>query len=167
MKIQYDGDGADVTSCGIPKDTIPAAPPGVPCTINFTVEADMSPPVYVYYELDNFYQVRPCSRLQPPPLAGWCRALSRMGSLREREGGGARSMPAAVAVAHFSVAVAVAVAAVLRLFFLAVAAAELCGLSPHPLPPPLLVWVRGCGVAGPLAALRTTAGTSSRGPTHN
>lgn len=56
-KVQYDGTGADPTThCSIAKDVQPLSPPGFNCTISIHVKETMSPPVYVYYELDNFYQ---------------------------------------------------------------------------------------------------------------
>jgi hypothetical protein len=56
-KVQYDGTGADPnTQCSIAKDVQPLSPPGFNCTISIHVKETMSPPVYVYYELDNFYQ---------------------------------------------------------------------------------------------------------------
>jgi hypothetical protein len=53
MSLQYDGDGADVSGCAI--DQASAA---TTCTVSFTAESDMDAPVYVYYQLSNFYQVR-------------------------------------------------------------------------------------------------------------
>jgi len=49
---QYDGDGADTTTdC-----KIEASNTGKDCTITYTLTEDMKAPVYVYYELENFYQ---------------------------------------------------------------------------------------------------------------
>ena len=53
LRVQYDGSGSDVTNCSIPSDQ---NPPGPACTISMVASADMSPPIYVYYELQNFYQ---------------------------------------------------------------------------------------------------------------
>jgi hypothetical protein len=49
--ITYDGDNTDVDGCKI-KETNS----GLPCTINFNIDEDVSGPVYVYYALENFYQ---------------------------------------------------------------------------------------------------------------
>ncbi len=59
-KVQYDGTGTEeslLPTCSINKTSHPPAPFTAPnCTITINVTKDMSPPVYVYYELDNFYQ---------------------------------------------------------------------------------------------------------------
>lgn len=51
VKVQYDGDGSEVASCML-------ATPGQSrqCTVNVEVSEDMEPPVYVYYQLEDFYQ---------------------------------------------------------------------------------------------------------------
>lgn len=52
-RVQYDGDGLDAAaqSCSIGRTG-----PSTVCTISIPVTQDMNPPVYVYYELQNFYQ---------------------------------------------------------------------------------------------------------------
>ena len=45
-----------------------AVGPQPPCVVTFNVERDMKAPVYLYYQLDNFYQVRfPSLPLFIPP----------------------------------------------------------------------------------------------------
>lgn len=53
--LQYDGAGtpAALAACQITPTTLQPAPP---CTVTFTVDRTMHAPVYVYYQLDNFYQ---------------------------------------------------------------------------------------------------------------
>lgn len=53
--IQYDGAGtpASLATCQITPTTPQPAPA---CTVTFTVDRAMKAPVYVYYQLDNFYQ---------------------------------------------------------------------------------------------------------------
>jgi hypothetical protein len=48
---QYDGSGSDQTAC-----QINSAGAGTSCSLSFTADADMNGPVYVYYQLSNFYQ---------------------------------------------------------------------------------------------------------------
>ena len=50
-RYQYDGDGSDGSECAITEYN-----ENLECNITFAVEEDMSAPVYVYYELTNFYQ---------------------------------------------------------------------------------------------------------------
>ena len=50
LKYQYDGVGSTSTCAGTTGNVTKA------CTISFTVPSDMAAPVYVYYELTNFYQ---------------------------------------------------------------------------------------------------------------
>jgi len=46
----------DVVETAVRYDNVcPAGGPN-PCEVNLTVEADMEPPIYVYYRLENFYQ---------------------------------------------------------------------------------------------------------------
>ncbi|KAG5185530.1 CDC50/LEM3 family [Tribonema minus] len=49
-EFQYDGNGADSTDC-----EITTANEGKNCTISFTLTKDLPAPIYVYYELHNFY----------------------------------------------------------------------------------------------------------------
>jgi hypothetical protein len=51
-RVQYDGDGSDpaATACRISANTT------ANCTIDFSIATTMTAPVYVYYELQNFYQ---------------------------------------------------------------------------------------------------------------
>jgi len=49
--VVYDGDSVDVTGCGIQ-----TANEGKPCTISIDIDEDVDGPVYVYYQLENFYQ---------------------------------------------------------------------------------------------------------------
>ena len=51
--MQYDGDGSDPATYGC--KTLLNGTPTI-CTINITIDATMSAPIYVYYELQNFYQ---------------------------------------------------------------------------------------------------------------
>mmetsp|Transcript_84885 Transcript_84885/g.169889 ORF Transcript_84885/g.169889 Transcript_84885/m.169889 type:complete len:367 (+) Transcript_84885:50-1150(+) len=51
LSMQYDGDGAAVKGC-----EIHASGAATTCTLSFTADDDMSAPVYVYYQLSNFYQ---------------------------------------------------------------------------------------------------------------
>lgn len=51
MVNQYDGEGADQDAC-----KINSAGAGTTCTLSFTATEDMNAPVYVYYQLSNFYQ---------------------------------------------------------------------------------------------------------------
>ena len=53
--LQYDGAGtpAAQAACRIEDAN---SPPQAPCTVSFTVEKAMKAPVYLYYQLDNFYQ---------------------------------------------------------------------------------------------------------------
>jgi len=48
--IVYDGQGSDGT-CSIKQSNV-----GKICSLSFTITKDISSPLYVYYELDNFYQ---------------------------------------------------------------------------------------------------------------
>ena len=52
LRRQYDGAGAEAPACAAPLQG------GAPtrCTLSFTVPAAMKAPVFVYYELTNFYQ---------------------------------------------------------------------------------------------------------------
>ena len=52
-RVQYDGDGSNAAAaaCKVVNGT-PAS-----CLINITIDTKMVAPVYVYYELQNFYQV--------------------------------------------------------------------------------------------------------------
>jgi hypothetical protein len=50
LKQQYDGDAGD--PCYISKGSYTPKT----CRVTFTVKEEMKKPVYVYYELDNFYQ---------------------------------------------------------------------------------------------------------------
>lgn len=47
---QYDGDGAS-GAC-----KIYSSGAGTTCTVSFTAPNDMAAPVYIYYQLSNFYQ---------------------------------------------------------------------------------------------------------------
>jgi hypothetical protein len=51
MSEQYDGDGAANDKC-----KIYSSGAGSTCTVEFTAPNDMAAPVYVYYQLSNFYQ---------------------------------------------------------------------------------------------------------------
>ncbi len=51
MVTQYDGDGSTAPLCKIQNGSAPAT-----CVIEFKPQVDMKAPVYVYYQLDNFYQ---------------------------------------------------------------------------------------------------------------
>jgi hypothetical protein len=53
---QYDGEGTDATYAGCQLTS--SDPPGTlkTCTVTLTTTKDMKAPVYVYYELTNFYQ---------------------------------------------------------------------------------------------------------------
>jgi len=57
MSVQYDGAGTGDAAAGC---RITAANhgynSGATCTVRFAVERDLSAPVYVYYEIENFYQ---------------------------------------------------------------------------------------------------------------
>jgi hypothetical protein len=48
---QYDGEGAESADCKITSNK-----EGRQCQIQMTVEEDMAGPVFVYYQLENFYQ---------------------------------------------------------------------------------------------------------------
>jgi hypothetical protein len=52
LSLQYDGDGATVKGCEIHQSSAATT-----CTVSFTADSDMNAPVYVYYQLSNFYQV--------------------------------------------------------------------------------------------------------------
>ena len=52
-RVQYDGDGSDAATAAC-KTSVNGTPTA--CVINITVNARMVAPVYVYYELQNFYQ---------------------------------------------------------------------------------------------------------------
>jgi hypothetical protein len=49
--IRYDGDNMDVTDCAIT-----TANEGTQCTVAVNFDEDWNGPVYVYYELENYYQ---------------------------------------------------------------------------------------------------------------
>lgn len=49
--VVYDGDGVDVDGCAIK-----TANEGKDCRIDILIDEDVDGPVYVYYQLDNFYQ---------------------------------------------------------------------------------------------------------------
>lgn len=49
--VVYDGDGVDVSDC-----TIKSANEGKKCMININIDEDVDGPLYVYYQLENFYQ---------------------------------------------------------------------------------------------------------------
>lgn len=49
--MQYDGSGADVSGCEIDQSSAATT-----CKVSFVAEEDMAAPVYVYYQLSNFYQ---------------------------------------------------------------------------------------------------------------
>lgn len=49
--IVYDGDGVDTPGC-----EIRSANEGKKCTINVNIDEDVDGPLYVYYQLENFYQ---------------------------------------------------------------------------------------------------------------
>ena len=51
LRVQYDGNGRDV-ACSAPQ----AGGDPTSCTISFTAPSDMKAPVFVYYQLTNFYQ---------------------------------------------------------------------------------------------------------------
>jgi len=51
LKMVYDGYNIDNPVCGIT-----SANENKVCELEFTASEDMNPPIYVYYELDNFYQ---------------------------------------------------------------------------------------------------------------
>ncbi len=56
--IQYDGDGSNAAAAAC---RISVRNESKTCDISFTLPQDMTGTVYVYYELDNYYQVRsPC-----------------------------------------------------------------------------------------------------------
>jgi len=50
LKYTYDGNGTVANCAGANGTNVKS------CTISFKVPSDMAPPVYVYYELSNFYQ---------------------------------------------------------------------------------------------------------------
>jgi len=50
-KVQYDGSGADLSDCKIAR-----ANEGKECTVTIKITHKMPKPVYVYYEIENFYQ---------------------------------------------------------------------------------------------------------------
>lgn len=67
-RVQYDGAGADgPVGCRLSSSVSSAA-----CTISIVVEKEMKAPVYVYYELSNFYQNhrRYVKSRSDPQLAG-------------------------------------------------------------------------------------------------
>ncbi|CAN0131984.1 unnamed protein product [Scytosiphon promiscuus] len=51
FRRRYDGDSVDVEGCQITE-----ANEGVACSFDIEVDEFMKPPIYVYYELDNYYQ---------------------------------------------------------------------------------------------------------------
>ncbi|CAM9463863.1 unnamed protein product, partial [Ectocarpus fasciculatus] len=51
FKRRYDGDSVDVEGC-----QITAGNEGTTCSIEIEVDEFMKPPIYVYYELDNYFQ---------------------------------------------------------------------------------------------------------------
>lgn len=51
--LQYDGSGTPSSNAAC---QIAQAEAGTQCTLSFDVTKDMKAPVYVYYQLDNFYQ---------------------------------------------------------------------------------------------------------------
>ena len=53
QKVQYDGDGTPDRNSGC---KIKSANAGAECTVTVKIEDKMASPVYVYYEIDNFYQ---------------------------------------------------------------------------------------------------------------
>lgn len=57
--LQYDGEGTpeSLADCQILDPNEASAHP--PCTVTFDITREMKAPIYVYYQLDNFYQVRP------------------------------------------------------------------------------------------------------------
>lgn len=50
-KVQYDGNGADLSDCKIHDANM-----GKLCNVTVSIKHKMSAPVYVYYEIENFYQ---------------------------------------------------------------------------------------------------------------
>mmetsp|Transcript_26847 Transcript_26847/g.36984 ORF Transcript_26847/g.36984 Transcript_26847/m.36984 type:complete len:368 (-) Transcript_26847:49-1152(-) len=50
-KLQYDGDSPDVTGCSITESNAAKT-----CEVKFQFDDDISGPIYVYYELNHFYQ---------------------------------------------------------------------------------------------------------------
>ena len=51
VSMQYDGAGTLATAC-----QLSATKNATTCTLNIEIPATMKSPVFVYYELDNFYQ---------------------------------------------------------------------------------------------------------------
>jgi len=66
LSLQYDGDGATVKGCEIHQSSAATT-----CTVSFTADSDMNAPVYVYYQLSNFYQVP----FNNKGLCRWCESL--------------------------------------------------------------------------------------------
>jgi len=66
--LKYDGKGTDASLAACQIVDPNAVGPRPPCTVTFNVEKEMKAPVYLYYQVDNFYQV--CERLPtfPPSL---------------------------------------------------------------------------------------------------
>lgn len=56
--LQYDGKGTDPAFAACQIEDPNAEGPQPPCVVTFDVEREMKAPIYLYYQLDNFYQVR-------------------------------------------------------------------------------------------------------------
>ena len=54
--MQYDGKGTDAGAISGSCTLDAGAPANKTCSINIAVDEDMEPPIYVYYELERFYQ---------------------------------------------------------------------------------------------------------------
>ncbi len=50
-RVQYDGEGSTVPTCQLGANDVSKT-----CSITVNVDKEMTAPVYVYYELENFYQ---------------------------------------------------------------------------------------------------------------
>ncbi|CAN0206686.1 unnamed protein product, partial [Discosporangium mesarthrocarpum] len=49
--IRYDGEDVDVEGC-----RVSAPNEGMQCSVQFNISRHMDPPIYVYYQLENFFQ---------------------------------------------------------------------------------------------------------------
>ena len=67
-RVQYDGDGSDIAAAACQLGTLNSTT----CTINITTTRDMKAPIFLYYELNNFYQNhrRYVKSRSDPQLAG-------------------------------------------------------------------------------------------------